>query len=296
MKCPICDILDYKMLFEIRNPEFGKEVSYQIYTCNVCNSMYVEGPKHDDIMLQIYDEKFYTSGQQYAPINENGDFTAESRRFPIVMNAIARTDFIKKLGANGSLLDIGAGRGYFVKAASKTFDAEGIELNPHAATFGTSMKVKITAGNFLTHDFGERPFSIITLWDVFAGLPEPHIAMRKIRSLLKQGGLLVMTLPDGGSLAARLLGRYWPLMVPPGNSIFYNSNSIRKLLTTHDFQIKSINYQTKWVSADFLFYKLAKTLGFRRLAQVNLPTHLDWQVPLNTKDIMTVVAVCGEAV
>jgi SAM-dependent methyltransferase len=290
MNCPLCDAAEYKKIFEIKRPELGEGISYHIRSCKTCTFIYAEGLVTEDILLKIYNKNFYASSQQYAPIDKQGDFTAESLQFPIVINAIARTDFLQTLGAKGSLLDIGAARGYFVKAASKVFEAEGIELSPDAAAFGNSMKVKITAGNFLTHDFGKQTFDVITLWDVLACLPQPNAAMTKISSLLKPGGLLVMTLPDGESLTARLLGSYWPMMIPPINWGFYTSDSIKKLLTAHGFTVKQISHEAKWVSIDFVIRKLFRSLHLGDLAQVKLPINPAWRIPLNLGDIMTVAA------
>lgn len=291
MNCPLCDSVDYKNLFEIKTTEFGADISYHICLCKACTFIYAEGLVTEEILLKVYNKNFYATGQQYAPIDEQGNFTTESLQCPIVINAISRTDFLKKLGARGSLLDIGAARGYFVKAASKAFEAQGIEFNPDAAAFGASMNVKITVGNFLTHDFGTQTFDVITLWDVLACMPQPNVAMTKISSLLKPDGLLVMTLPDGGSLTAKLLGSYWPLMIPPINWGFYTSNSIKKLLTAHGFKVKQISCEAKWVSVDFVIRKLFRSLRLGNFAQVKLPIKAVWRIPLNLGDIMTVVAV-----
>jgi SAM-dependent methyltransferase len=294
MNCPLCNSANSKNLFEIERPELGADISYQIYLCKACTFIYAKGLVTEEIFLKIYNKTFYTSSQQSAPVDEQGDFTPESLQFPIVINAIARTDFLKKLGAKGSLLDIGAARGYFVKAASKAFEAEGIELSPEAAAFGDSLKVKITAGNFLTHDFGKQTFDVITLWDVLACIPQPNAVISKISSLLNPGGLLVMTLPDGSSLTARLLGSYWPLMIPPINWGFYTYDSIKKLLTAHGFTVKQISHQAKWVSVDFVIRKLFRSLRLGNMDRVKLPIAPAWRIPLNLGDIITVVAVRDE--
>lgn len=289
--CPVCGGENCKILFRVKRPELDENIFYDIRVCKTCTLRYADGPLDENILSKVYNLEFFASSQQYAPIDQNGNFTSESLKYPIVRNAITRVNFLEKLGAKGSLLDIGAGRGYFVKAASKIFDAEGIELSPDAVSFATLVKIKMAHGDFLTYDFGEKKFSVITLWDVFAGMTEPNTFIKKTNDLLTPGGLLVMTLPDGGSLAARMLGCYWPLMIPPGNCSFYTPKSIRKLLRAHGFTIKIVRYHSKWVAVDFLLRKFFRSLRFHKLAGIKMPIPSNWRIQLNTRDIMTVVAV-----
>ncbi|UCD36125.1 MAG: class I SAM-dependent methyltransferase [Nitrospiraceae bacterium] len=283
------------MLFDVKRPDLGEGICYSVWDCPSCTFKFAQGPLQPSLLSRLYNGGFHGSSQQAAPVGDNGEFTPESMKFPIIRNVIDRTRSLQRLRSSGDLLDVGAGRGYFVKAASQVFSAEGIELNPDAAEFGRSMGVHVVSGDFLTHDFREKQYDIITMWDVIASLPEPKTAVARIQGLLKQDGLLVMTLPDGGSAAARLLKRYWPLMIPPVNLGFYTRKSVQHLLASGGFRVQEIRHDAKQVSIDFLLRKLMKTAGFANRAQTQLPFSPSFSIPLNLGDIMTVVAVRDSA-
>ena len=54
---------------------------------------------------------------------------------------------------------------------------------------------------------------LLTLWDVIEHTPDPQAVLRRAHELLTPDGVLVMSYPDHGSLAARLLGSRWPFLL-----------------------------------------------------------------------------------
>jgi SAM-dependent methyltransferase len=54
---------------------------------------------------------------------------------------------------------------------------------------------------------------LLTLWDVIEHTPDPQAVLRRAHELLTPNGVLTMSYPDYGSLAARLLGSRWPFLL-----------------------------------------------------------------------------------
>lgn len=288
--CPLCGSRILHDCYTVLRADLDS-LSYLVRRCAECDLTFATGEFSQELMERIYSRFFYNSGQQTVPHLPNGELAPEADRWPVLANAHERVAWLRKQGFSGSLLDIGAGRGYFVKSAQSDFDAAGIELHEEAASFARAMGANVFAGDFLTHDFQGRGYDIVTLWDVFSGFLEPDRTLERLLSLVSRGGRLVMTLPDSDSALARMLGRRWPLMIPPGNMRFYNARSLATLLNRPTVASYSVDYHSKVVNVRFLAHKLVRALGMHQLSEKNwmIPAH--WKVRLNLRDIMTVTIV-----
>lgn len=290
-KCPICNN-NVVLRFNLPTPYLNRKYFYDIYKCEKCGFHFSCGPDDSEILLKIYNSDFHDSDQQFAQLDADGSISKQSMKFPVVYNAYERADWLHSLGIKGHLLDVGAGRGYFVKAASKYFIAEGLDISIKAEEYGKELGVKLFNGDFLTHDYSLIKFDVITLWDVLASLRDPHIILQRIHSLLNPDGIIVMTLPRVNGWVPGLLGRFWPLWIPPVNLSYFSDRSIDVLLEKNGFESKIIKCFPKRVSLSFLMTKLARTLGGIRFLH-SLATIIPdkWTIKLNLFDIITVVAV-----
>jgi len=287
--CPLCgdEQATRKHLLNRRDLD---NAQYEIFLCPSCDLLYAVGPSDAELIGQIYSNAFYNSGQQTAPHNQDGSLKPEAMTWPVVANSRARVQWLVEKGARGRLLDIGAGRGYFVHCAREAFDAIGIELQESAVAFAQGFGARVLRADLMSTDLPAESFDVVTLWDVFAGFPEPGQAVDSILRLLKPGGLLVFTVPDAMSLVARTLGSRWPLLIPPGNLRFYSRRSVNRLLTRPDIRSFESLHQAKWVSVPFLIRKLMQAIDLHVLANRRFPIPSTWKIPLNAGDILTVAA------
>jgi SAM-dependent methyltransferase len=108
----------------------------------------------------------------------------------------------------GGLLDIGAGTGAFLEAAKKNgWDVCGVEPSKMAARSARNKGLDILEriDDLDTDAF----FDAITLWHVLEHLPDLEEAVRKIKRLLKPGGVLVVAVPNHLSFDAKYYGSFW---------------------------------------------------------------------------------------
>jgi len=106
---------------------------------------------------------------------------------------------IKRFRSSGRLLDVGAGRGYFVKAAlaEGSFRAEGVELSQSACRWAKKhLGLKLMPGEFLSLKLKSKTYQVISLHSTLEHFPDPGRVLRRAVSLLKPGGLLVFSVPN----------------------------------------------------------------------------------------------------
>lgn len=112
-------------------------------------------------------------------------------------------DFISHyiLHEKGSLLDVGCGLGYFVKAvldAKPSWEVIGYEISEKAVSFARKQNqlTEIHSGLVQDSSLPKNHFDIITLWDVIEHIPKPHFLLEYLFSLLKPGGVLFLQTPN----------------------------------------------------------------------------------------------------
>jgi SAM-dependent methyltransferase len=286
--CPICDAAGSRALFSRRSPfSAAQGLRYQVRECYICNHRWCIGEVSPELLGAIYRGSFHSSSQQIA-----ADPSA-----PVVVNAGTRARWLAEQGLSGRLLDIGAGNGYFVRAAGETgFDAEGVELSPDAAAAARIMGANVRQGDFLSAEEAGGPYDVVTMWDVLSGMTDPHATLARVARLLRPDGHFVATVANGESAVAKLSGRFWPLMIPPVNLHFFSAESMRVLLVRHGFASDVYSHHAKRVSLRFIGQKLARTLGtgpLETLCTRTVPS--TWTIRLDMGDIATVTARRGSA-
>lgn len=277
--CPVCHGTVTEKIHELQSP-YIDNLSYTIHRCNECGHRYAAGPVSQEILDRVYGTAFHSTSQQ----------RAAGPGSSIYINAARRVRWLTANGLYGKLLDVGAGRGYFVKMAAPAFEAQGIDYSQNAAEYGRELGVRLSSGDFIETDYASGSFDVLTFWDVLASMKNLHTTVQKSAQILRQGGHAVFTLPMGDSLACRVAGARWPLWIPPVNLHYFSKNSIKKLLSQHGFEIVRMEYLAKRVAANFLLLKLARSFGLKRLEGPLAGASFSWAIPVNLGDILTVMA------
>lgn len=134
------------------------------------------------------------------------------------------------------VLDIGAAGGSFLAVARKRgYQPDGCEPSAWMCDFAREhYGLDLHPGTLFDLPLAEGSVDILTLWDVLEHTPDPRAVLDRARPLLAPGGLLVLTYPDYGSLAARLLGAKWPFLLTV-HLFYFNRNTMGELLKRAGF-------------------------------------------------------------
>lgn len=113
--------------------------------------------------------------------------------------------------SRGSLLDVGAGMGFFVGEASMAgFDAIGIELSRRGAD---AANARLERGRVIHGTIDDLPtattFDVITLWDVIEHVELPMELIRQAAERLNPGGWLVIETGNYQSMDRIKNGTSW---------------------------------------------------------------------------------------
>jgi len=218
--CPIC---------EGATALWGNKNSFALYRCRICGLGFVFPlPTQTDA---LYDSQyFFGADGVYGYMNYDEDkrsMTHVLERYIDLLNERGRQ--------KGRLLDVGAATGFFVNlVAQHGWQAEGIEISQAAVETARAKNLNVYQGsieNLKTVD----TYDAITLLDVLEHLPNPIDALKTANTLLKKDGVLLINVPDAGSLYARLFGCRWHAVIPPEHLWYFTYSSLKRLLTATGF-------------------------------------------------------------
>ncbi|MDC8005090.1 class I SAM-dependent methyltransferase [Aureisphaera galaxeae] len=131
----------------------------------------------------------------------------------------------------GSLLDIGAGTGEFLKVAQeKGWSIHGVEVSEKARDFAKEKNVSLEKG---MDAFAGKQFDVVSLWHVLEHLPDLEEAVHKIEALVRPGGNLIIAVPNFNSWDAKHYKEFWAAYDVPRHLWHFSQSSMRKLISEH---------------------------------------------------------------
>jgi SAM-dependent methyltransferase len=264
-----------------------RKSGYTIVRCGACGLVFVHEIPAPDELARVYGEGFFAVGRKFA-----GD--AEGVGVVNARHRIARLIALPAVGRE-HWLDVGCATGDFLVAARGTArETTGVELSTFAAERARERGLRVLAGDFAGVDLPANAFDVVSMWDYIEHVPDPRASLERALTLLKPGAYLVISTGDAASLAARAMGRFWHLMIPPRHLYFFTPETLIRLLQETGFQMVQIDRPSKRVPLDFAAWKLAQVvvppLAPRVLAGATRLGLGRVQPAINLRDIMTVAA------
>ncbi len=137
----------------------------------------------------------------------------------------------------GSLLDVGAGTGDFLKVAKKNgWQVQGIEPNEKAVKLAFEKGIELKSS---LNDFEGKQFDVITLWHVLEHIPNLEETIIKLSNLVKPNGTLIIAVPNFKSFDAKHYGKFWAAFDVPRHLWHFSKVAIQKLFS-ENFELEKI--------------------------------------------------------
>jgi 2-polyprenyl-3-methyl-5-hydroxy-6-metoxy-1,4-benzoquinol methylase len=131
------------------------------------------------------------------------------------------------------LCDVGCGDGQFLELARNAgWQVCGVDLNPAAVKRARARGIEVLQASFETiEEMPWRSFSLVTCWDVLEHTAQPRAFAERLARLLAPRGWLALTTLNRRSLACRVFGTRWSMVVPD-HFTCWDRGSLRSLLTS----------------------------------------------------------------
>lgn len=238
--CPLCG--DYGVQDRVAEYRLHLEnIGFHILSCQFCQIRWLNPIPSPEYLKHLYDKAYFEPEAIPYSYRDQIEETA-----PCFSNT-AMT-FYQKLKTTGPVLDIGCATGDFLLALHKIgLEGVGLELSPYAIEIAHERGLeKIIAGDLFTSVLDNQTFAGIHMSHVLEHLPDIHAAMRRIRTLLQNNGLIYVEVPYQFDSLLDRVNRY----LRRGTSVFgpfsihhctfFTPKSLHNLLTQHGFEIISL--------------------------------------------------------
>ncbi|MAN60159.1 MAG: methyltransferase [Flavobacteriaceae bacterium] len=188
---------------------------------------------------------------------ESDDYVShsDSRKgwFQFVYQTVKNYSLRKKIAlvnrqnnSQGSLLDIGAGTGEFLRKAEKDgWKVTGVEPNTKARDL--CAKKEIQCYENIDSLAGQR-FDVVTLWHVLEHMPDLQNVIKKLEDLVAEGGSLVIAVPNFNSYDAEYYNEYWAAFDVPRHLWHFSQKSFPKLFT----QFRVVDKKPMWFDSFYV--------------------------------------------
>src|SRR6266496_1842309 len=241
--CPICKKPPEKYLGRRGGSAHRQNlgVECQIWQCQKCSLIF---PNPMPIPAKGLNQHYAVSPDDYFQLHQ----AAEKAAYVAMM--LQQLNFLQS--QKGSLLDIGAGRGELLAAATVDgWRATGIETSPTFADYASQH----SGGALVRREpleecaFSDCSFDAIVLGAVLEHLYNPNEVIKEIARILRPGGAVFIDVPNEqglyfrlGNLYQRVRLRDWVVNLAPTFSPFhvfgFSPRSLRLLLKKHSLEPK----------------------------------------------------------
>lgn len=231
--------------------------------CAACEFSYVEDPWTD--FARIYDAAYYAGDGADPLVDYHFELTEPGRtirnyEWRGILTAVRE---LAPLGPDTRWLDFGAGNGGLVRHVRAT---SGIEI--HGFEDGDIAADAAALGiPFLTEEQLEaRPYSfdVITAIEVLEHVIDPVAELRRMRRLLRPGGLLFLTTGNAAPHADKIAE--WSYAIPEIHISFYTPRTLERAMEQAGFRPQPLG-ATAGVD-EILKFKVLKNLRLRKRSRL----------------------------
>lgn len=268
-KCIICGIKGEEIYRDLEDRNFNVEGKFDLKRCPSCGLIWIDPrPRLEDVHKCF--ENFFCSHLNETGSNPESGPTALLKSFlrenvfcghygyrhlhkkhvfcklgHFVSGApVLGSKIIYDLGArfphfkaNGLIIDIGCGVGEYLKIMQGIgWNILGVEPGPVAVGILKNKGVPVLKGAFQDVSIKDSTADQITMYHVLEHMQDPISAIEKCFRILKDGGRLIVNMPNADSLGHRVFTKHWFPLEPPRHMFIFSPKSVFILFNKSSFK------------------------------------------------------------
>ena len=212
---------------------------FHVVRCANCSLVYVNPRLDDQKYRDLYSSDAYfmagfdAEGKQHNCLDE-----AETKK----RDLIYELDAIESL-PGGRILDIGCGLGFLLEQLSSKWIGYGCDYSQFAVDYCRRKGLgTIYHGDLYDLKLDDVCFDVVSARYVLEHLKDPGRFLGEISRILKPGGRLVVSIPNWGSLCAKLFGEFFRLNSPDEHIYWFTRATLINYLSKNGFQVETVVY------------------------------------------------------
>lgn len=210
MRCPACGN---------EQSVYGVVDGYKIYICATCGLGETEDKTLPNYKDYHRDTTYFQEGDQFKNI-----FTK-------------RLQIVSSLASPGKVLEVGSSVGTLLALFKDAgWEVLGIEPSTYAAREAAKRGIPTRQETFENTRLTEGTFDAVIFNHVLEHVRNPTDVLKKTSQVLKKGGIILVDVPNFGSLRSNLQGTAWGYLYPNEHKWHFSKDSLLRLLKKSGFQ------------------------------------------------------------
>ena len=227
--CPACGQDDIKFDFSKYDDHLNHE--FNIFRCSHCGLYFVNPRIDKKHILELYDSSYFHGENWDDKTDYYSNYSNKARFHELEVLYCSQYEQMRRfIGRdNLTIVDVGCGLGFFsclVQAKFPGAKITSIDISPEAVNHLKQKGVNAILGDFLDVDLQNELFDVVYMREVLEHLYEPLSYIRKVKRLLKRGGLFFYTTGNTDQIDDM---KSWGYVRPAGHINYFNLSSIREL-------------------------------------------------------------------
>lgn len=220
---------------------------YRVKTCARCAFTYLENaPGYADLSSEQAWETSFSKEQerrrQHYPVLQAIDSWTRFRRRLFPRHRVS--DLIRDFAGSGNVLDVGCGSGDQLLDLAGPFTVFGVEISAQLAA-AADARMRPLGGHCIHADaasgiarFPQGAFAAVAMRSYLEHEIAPATVLRAVRNVLSPGGIVVIKVPNYGSINARVMGERWCGIRLPDHVNYFTPASLREMVSTAGLEVR----------------------------------------------------------
>lgn len=234
--CPVCKSEQISKVLTAKDYTVSNE-DYEIWHCQDCTFRFTQNIPSAEHIGRYYQSSNYVSHSNSDKGIINKLYHAV-RKYTLQSKLKLVQQFTQK--QTGSLLDVGAGTGYFA-ATMQQAGWKVTALEPDETARRNALEVNNIQLKPLSDFYNLEPgsFDCITLWHVLEHVHDLHSYIHQFKTLLKPDGKLLIAVPNYTSYDSNHYQQYWAAYDVPRHLWHFSPESLIRLIEDKGFSLKA---------------------------------------------------------
>lgn len=231
--CGICGAARHRGLFQATDRLSPSHEAFTIAECEVCSVKRTLPYLDNDHLAAYYPE----------------DYWGEEPTLEWISRSQAdKLSFLVKCGiAGGTILDVGCGAGYFLRALDgDRWERYGVETGNEAVAIARKHlgEEKIFSGTLL--DVASPvPFDVVSFWSSLEHMNDPGPNLEHAYRMLRPGGTVIVQVPNAASYQAEWFRSRWFSWDAPRHRYHYSLRVLTDLLERTGFSVSRTSFHSR---------------------------------------------------
>lgn len=225
-ECPICEHTSFAPFITCKDYTVSKQ-NFEIVSCSQCGFKFTNPRPTEADLGQYYESEEYISHS-----NTNKGLVNKLYQYARYYTLSKKLQLVSQTTRkkNAAILDYGCGTGEFLNTCkSAGWSTKGVEPSDLGRDQAKENYALEVYNDVFDPAFDNDQFDVITLWHVLEHVSRLKPTMERLLHLLKDGGHIIIAVPNPASKDAAIYKEHWAAYDVPRHLYHFTPETIKKL-------------------------------------------------------------------